>query len=88
MLGNILLVAHVCFGVQLLWHALFNANIISPEKAHATLHSFSLIGPTPFYAALTGVLLWSVVWGLLSGWADNWFVLHRVADALAWQHCA
>ncbi|WGS50431.1 site-specific recombinase [Paraburkholderia sp. D15] len=81
-LGNVLLVFPVCFGVQLLWHATFNANIISPEKAHATLHSFSLLGPTPFYAALTGVLLWSS--SLLAGWADNWFVLHRVADALAY----
>jgi site-specific recombinase len=81
-LGNVMLVFPVCFGVQWVWHALFNANIISPEKAHATLHSFSLLGPTPFYAALTGVLLWSS--SLLSGWADNWFVLHRVADALAY----
>ncbi|SDQ28600.1 Site-specific recombinase [Paraburkholderia fungorum] len=81
-LGNVLLVFPVCLGVQLLWHALFHADIISPEKAHATLHSFSLWGPTPFYAALTGVLLWSS--SLLAGWADNWFVLHRVADALAY----
>ena len=28
-----------------------HANLISPEKAHATLHSFSLLGPTPLYAA-------------------------------------
>jgi site-specific recombinase len=81
-LGNVLLVFPVCLGVQLLWHALFHADIISPEKAHATLRSFSLLGPTPLYAALTGVLLWSS--SLLSGWADNWFVLHRVADALAY----
>lgn len=81
-LGNVMLVFPVCLGVQLLWHAVFHANIISPEKAHATLHSFSLIGPTPFYAALTGVLLWSS--SLLAGWADNWFVLHRVADALTY----
>jgi site-specific recombinase len=81
-LGNVMLVFPVCLGVQLLWHTLFHANIISPEKAHATLHSFSLIGPTPFYAALTGVLLWSS--SLIAGWADNWFVLHRVADALAY----
>ncbi len=80
--GNVLLVFPVCLGVQLLWHALFHADIISPQKAHATLHSFSLLGPTPFYAALTGVLLWSS--SLLAGWADNWFVLHRVADALAY----
>jgi site-specific recombinase len=81
-LGNVMLVFPVCLGVQLLWHAVFHANIISPEKAHATLHSFSLLGPTPFYAALTGVLLWSS--SLLAGWADNWFVLHRVADALTY----
>ena len=81
-LGNVMLVFPVCLGVQLLWHAVFHTDIISPEKAHATLHSFSLIGPTPFYAALTGVLLWSS--SLLAGWADNWFVLHRVADALTY----
>jgi site-specific recombinase len=81
-LGNVMLVFPVCLGVQLLWHAVFHANIISPEKAHATLHSFSLLGPTPLYAALTGVLLWSS--SLLAGWADNWFVLHRVADALTY----
>ena len=81
-LGNVLLVFPVCFGVQCLWHALFHTNLISPEKAHSTLHSFSLIGPTPFYAALTGVLLWSS--SLLAGWADNWFVLHRVGDAIAY----
>ena len=80
--GNVMLVFPVCLGVQLLWHTVFHANIISPEKAHATLHSFSLIGPTPFYAALTGVLLWSS--SLLAGWADNWFVLHRVADTLTY----
>ncbi|MGF7129834.1 site-specific recombinase [Paraburkholderia sp. EB58] len=80
--GNVMLVFPVCLSVQLLWHMIFHANIISPEKAHATLHSFSLIGPTPFYAALTGVLLWSS--SLLAGWADNWFVLHRVADALTY----
>ncbi|RFU45853.1 site-specific recombinase [Paraburkholderia sp. DHOC27] len=81
-LGNVMLVFPVCLGVQLLWHALFHTDIISPEKAHATLHSFSLAGPTPFYAALTGVLLWSS--SLIAGWADNWFVLHRVADALTY----
>ena len=80
--GNVAVVFPVCLIVQLLWHGVFGANLISPEKAHATLHSFSLLGPTPFYAALTGVLLWSS--SLLAGWADNWFVLHRVGDALAY----
>ncbi|MCC8391956.1 site-specific recombinase [Paraburkholderia sp. MMS20-SJTR3] len=81
-LGNVLLVFPVCLGVDLLWHALFHTDLISQDKALATLRSFSLLGPTPFYAALTGVLLWSS--SLLAGWADNWFILHRVGDALAY----
>ncbi|MFC4708761.1 MULTISPECIES: site-specific recombinase [Paraburkholderia] len=81
-LGNVLLVFPACLAIQLAFGWLFHANLITPAKAHATLQSFSLIGPTPFYAALTGVLLWAS--SLFAGWADNWFVLHRVEDALAW----
>lgn len=79
-LGNVLAVFPVCLGVTLLWRALFQTDMISPEKAHATLQSFSLLGPTPIYAALTGVLLWAS--SLFAGWVDNWFVLHRVGDSL------
>ncbi|WP_027816839.1 site-specific recombinase [Paraburkholderia bannensis] len=81
-LGNVLLVFPACLAIQLVCGWLFHVNLISPTKAHATLQSFSLLGPTPFYAALTGVLLWAS--SLFAGWADNWFVLHRVEDALAW----
>jgi site-specific recombinase len=81
-LGNVLLVFPACLAIQLVCGWLFHANLISPAKAHATLQSFSLVGPTPLYAALTGVLLWAS--SLFAGWADNWFVLHRVEDALAW----
>ncbi|OXH81317.1 hypothetical protein CA830_41040, partial [Burkholderia multivorans] len=56
--GNVLVVLPVCLLVQLFAAGVLHVNVISPEKAHATLHSFSLFGPTPFYAALTGVLLW------------------------------
>ncbi|MBP0607380.1 MULTISPECIES: site-specific recombinase [Burkholderia] len=80
--GNVLVVLPVCLLVQLFASNVLHANLISPEKAHATLHSFSLLGPTPFYAALTGVLLWAS--SLLAGWADNWFVLHRVGDAITY----
>ncbi|MBB3257862.1 site-specific recombinase [Paraburkholderia bannensis] len=81
-LGNVLLVFPACLAIQLACGWLFHVNLISPAKAHATLQSFSLLGPTPLYAALTGVLLWAS--SLFAGWADNWFVLHRVEDALAW----
>ncbi|QCP50981.1 hypothetical protein FAZ95_18600 [Trinickia violacea] len=81
-LGNVLLVVPFCLLVQVLFRNVLHTDLISAEKAHYTLHSFSLLGPTPFYAALTGVLLWSS--SLIAGWADNWFVLHRVGDALAY----
>jgi site-specific recombinase len=81
-LGNVLLVFPACLTIQLGFIWLFHVNLISPQKAHATLQSFSLLGPTPLYAALTGVLLWAS--SLFAGWADNWFVLHRVGDAIAW----
>lgn len=50
-------------------------------KAEATLASLSLAGPTPVYAALTGVLLF--LSSLFAGWADNWFVLHELEGGLA-----
>jgi site-specific recombinase len=80
--GNVLVVLPVCFAVQMFASTVLHTNVISPQKAHATLQSFSLFGPTPVYAALTGVLLWAS--SLLAGWADNWFVLHRVGDALTY----
>lgn len=80
--GNLVAVFPVCLGIQLAVHYLFGTNLITAEKAHATLQSFSLLGVTPFYAALTGVLLWSS--SLLAGWADNWFVLHRLRDVLSY----
>ncbi|HTN67306.1 MAG TPA: preprotein translocase subunit TatB [Burkholderiaceae bacterium] len=51
------------------------------EQAHAALKQLSLIGATPLFAALTGVLLFLA--GLLAGFADNWFVLRRVRRSLA-----
>ena len=46
------------------------------------LESLTLLGPTAFYAAFTGVLLFAS--SLIAGWAENWFVLHRLDSAIAW----
>ena len=79
--GNLVAVAPVAFVVQWLAGRFFHANLISPEKAVATIDSFSILGPTPLYAIFTGVLLWAS--SLAAGWADNWFALHRVHDVIA-----
>ena len=81
--GNLALVFPLALITQMAATRLFNHNLITAEKALATIDSFSLLGPTPFYAAFTGVLLW--LSSLTAGWADNWFALHRLHDALAYQ---
>lgn len=59
------------------------APMMTTEHAQASLHSLSLIGPTPLFAAFTGILLW--LSSLASGFADNWFALRRLREALAHQ---
>ncbi len=81
-LGNVVAVAPVCLAVQWLSAHLFGAGIVSLETAHKTIESFSVLVVTPLWAALTGVLLWES--SLTAGWADNWFVLHRVGDVLTY----
>ena len=81
--GNLALVFPVALGVQLAATIGFGLDLISAEKAQSTIDSFSLMGPTAFFAAFTGVLLW--LSSLTAGWADNWFALHRLHDALAYQ---
>jgi site-specific recombinase len=46
------------------------------------LKSLTLLGPTALFAAFTGVLLF--VSSLIAGWAENWFVWHRLDSAIAW----
>jgi site-specific recombinase len=55
--------------------------LLPVAKAEATTASLSLLGPTPLYAAITGVLLF--LSSLAAGWADNWFVLRDLEQGLA-----
>ncbi|MFJ4289991.1 site-specific recombinase [Cupriavidus sp. NPDC089707] len=80
--GNLAVVFPVALAIQWLAHKLLGSNLITPAKAIATIESFSILGPTPLYAAFTGVLLW--LSSLIAGWADNWFALHRVHDVMAY----
>lgn len=80
--GNLVAVAPVAFVVQWVAGHFFHSHLISPEKAVATIDSFSILGPTPLYAIFTGVLLWAS--SLAAGWADNWFALHHVRDVIAY----
>ncbi|OZI74905.1 site-specific recombinase [Bordetella genomosp. 12] len=80
--GNLAAVFPVAYAVQWLAVHLFKHPLLTPEKAQQTIDSFSIWGPTPLFAIATGVLLW--LSSLIAGWADNWFALHRVHDAMVY----
>lgn len=60
--------------------AISGHQMISPKEAEHVLHSLTLLGPTALFAAFTGVLLFAS--SIIAGWAENWFVLHRLDSAL------
>ena len=80
--GNLVVVAPVVLGVQWLAQATFGAPLVGHDTARHVLHSLTLLGPTALFAAFTGVLLFTS--SLLAGWAENWFVWHRLDSAIAW----
>jgi site-specific recombinase len=53
------------------------------DKVHAAevFHTLSLLNPTTLmFAAFTGLLLFAS--SMIAGWAENWFVLHRLGSAM------
>ena len=80
--GNVLLVMPVALLIGLAGLAWFGPQFMPVAKAEHELESLSLLGPTPLFAALTGVLLF--LSSVIAGWAENAFVLHRLDSALAW----
>ena len=80
--GNLAAVIPIVLAVQYASRVAFGAPLIGERAAEHTLASLSLLGPTPFYAAFTGVLLFAS--SLIAGWVENWFVWHRLDSAIAW----
>ncbi len=79
--GNLLAVVPMAAALCALgWFALGGLPM-SAETARQSVASLSLVGPTPLYAALTGVLLWLA--SLAAGFADNWFALRRVREVVS-----
>ena len=80
--GNLALCAPLVLAVQWLSIQLLGAPLVGTDDAQHVLDSLSLLGPTVLYAAFTGVLLFAS--SLVAGWAENWFVFHRLDSAIAW----
>lgn len=60
--------------------SLANFSVLDTEGAMHVFESFSILGPTPLYAAFTGVLLFSS--SLIAGWVDNWFAYRQLSAAI------
>ncbi len=80
--GNLAMVVPLVLGVQLACQFIFGATPIGTKDAEHVLHSLTLLGPTVFFAAFTGVLLFAS--SIIAGWVENWFVWHRIDSAIAW----
>ena len=80
--GNLVAVIPTMAAVSLLIWLLLDTPVMLYDKAHGSLHGLSMFGVTPVFAAFTGVLLWLSSLG--AGFADNWFALRNMRDALAY----
>ncbi len=79
--GNIVMVVPAVLLLNVLVQLLLGHPMISHKEAAYVLGTLTLLGPTLFWAAFTGLILFSA--GLIGGWIENWFVLHRLDSALA-----
>jgi len=80
--GNLGAVIPVVLAVQFAAQAAFGRPLVSGHDAQHVLDSITLLGPTAFFAAFTGVLLFAS--SIVAGWIENWFVLNRLDSAIAW----
>lgn len=81
-IGNLAVCGPLVLLVQWAAEAVSGRTPVGPDTAQYVLHSLTLLGPTALFAAFTGVLLFAS--SLIAGWAENWFVFHRLDSAIAW----
>jgi site-specific recombinase len=81
LLGNVVVVAPLAYGLAYGFRALFGQHLLSQEKAAYVLHSQSILGPSFLFASVTGVFLW--LSSLLGASVDNWARVERLTDRLA-----
>ena len=79
-LGNVLMVFPAVLRVSFAIQVASGSPMIDAKDAAYVLQSITLLGPTALFAAFTGVLLFAA--SIIAGWAENWFVLHRLDSAL------
>jgi len=78
--GNVFMVVPAVLLINALILLLLGRPMIGDHEARHILATLTLLGPTLLWAAFTGVLLFSA--SMIAGWAENWFVLHRLDSAM------
>ena len=81
-IANVLAVTVGCVAFNIMWHAITGHSYLTMEKANHVLTDLSPVDSlTIFFAAFTGVILWSS--SLIGGWVDNWSAYHRLPQGIA-----
>lgn len=80
--GNLIGLSAAMLPAALAFYWLGGISLMNEGDAQSAIDALSLVGPTPLYAAFTGILIWLA--GLFSGLADNWFALRRMREALTY----
>ncbi len=81
-LGNLLTVTLGGILFASLWLRWFSAPFLPEQSSQYVYHTLNpLASGTGFYAALTGVILWTSA--LAGGWVENFATYNRLADAIA-----
>ncbi|MBC7547743.1 MAG: site-specific recombinase [Polaromonas sp.] len=78
--GNVFLVVPAVLLVNTAVTLLMGRPMIGQQEARHVLHTLTLLGPTLLWAGFTGVILFAA--SMIGGWAENWFVLHRLDSAM------
>jgi len=78
--GNVAVVVPAALAIVLPLHWLTGRPFLDAAKGQQSLASFSILGGSTLFAALTGVLLW--LSSLIAGAADNWFALRGLREAI------
>lgn len=78
--GNVITVAPLLVLAEFTYFHMMGSPIIDAEYAEHVIKAHSIFGPTPLYAAMTGVFLW--LSSVFAGWTGNWFVFHELPAAI------
>lgn len=73
--GNLLTIIPICFLIS--WATIyFDYSFLTQDEALKMFHTPDILGPTPLYASITGVLLF--IGGIFAGGFENWVLVNRI----------